>query len=164
MISFSCKARSGCTDSSINYIANSPRREKKRRTIWHNSFLNLQKQALIARTEMFFWKKIFFKTWAQQAELLRHCHRGVNAIEGKGNQGRLLTPETSSGNKTSLIWMKNNEQCITSLSLGHNLGLCTCNQPEWETLSFVWAKSSCLTWRDWPQWPFTSSPSFQVCF
>lgn len=126
MISFSCKARSGCTDSGISYIAKSPRREKKRRTIWHNSFLNLQKQALIARTEMFFWKKIiFFKMWAQQAELLRCCHRGVTAIEGE--PGCLLTPETSSGNKISLIWMKNNEQCITSLSSGHNPGLCTCN-------------------------------------
>lgn len=122
----------------ISYTANNPTREKKRRTIWHNSFLNLQKQALITRTEMFFWKKImFFKIWAQQAELLRRCHRRVNAIEGNEHQGRLLTPETPSGNQMSLICMENNEQCIVSLSLGHNLGLWTCNQLQWETLSVV---------------------------
>lgn len=137
MISFSCKARSGCTDSSISYIANNPRREKKRRTIWHNSFLNLQKQALIARTEMFFWKKrMFFKMWAQQAGLLRRRRSRVNATEGSRNRA-LLTPETSSGSKMSFICMKNNEQCTRSSSLGHNLGLCTCNQLKWETLSFV---------------------------
>lgn len=72
MISFSCKARSRYTDSSISYIANNSGREKKRRTIWHNSFLNLQKSALIARTEMVFGEEskiVFFKMQAEQTEM-----------------------------------------------------------------------------------------------
>lgn len=127
MISFSCKARSGYTDSSISYIANNPGREKKRRTIWHNSFLNLQKWALIARTEMFFWKKtMFFKCRHSKQKWLPH--KVLMPLKGMSVMRCLLTPETSSVSKMSLVCMKNNEQCIMNLSLGHNPGLRTCNQ------------------------------------
>lgn len=40
----------------------------------------------------------------------------------------LLTPETSSVKKMSLIRMKNNEQCIMNLSLGHNPELRNCSR------------------------------------
>lgn len=100
MISFSCKARSRYTDSSISYAANNPGREKKGEIIWHNSFLNLQNRAVIARTEMFFWKKImFFKMKAQQAET-QTATRGVNAIKGNERHEAFADPR-------DLFWDQN---------------------------------------------------------
>lgn len=77
----------------------------------------------------------------------------------------LLTPETSSVNKMSLICMKNIKQCIINLLLGPNSVLGTCNQNQVGGTKFCLSKMLMhkLQGRITKQ-PRTSSPCSQECF
>lgn len=149
MISFSCKARSRHTDCGISYIANNPGREKKRRTIWHKSFLNLQKWALIAWTEMFFLEENHSLKCRHSKEKCRMTATwGVNTIKGNEHHEpadpRDLFCQQNEFNMYEKYWAVYHKPIVRAQLCAWDLQ----TRIRWEALSFFWAKRSCINCRD----------------